>query len=53
MQSLEDGEASLFAVIDYTVTSARKAEPKTDTIRMEHRDDRERSGLEGQQRARA
>jgi hypothetical protein len=35
VQSLEDGEASLFAVIDYTVTNAGTAEPKTDTIRMD------------------
>jgi len=34
VQSLEEGEASLFAVIDYTVTNAATAEPKTDTIRM-------------------
>ncbi|MGH2701156.1 MAG: hypothetical protein ACRDJB_03070 [Actinomycetota bacterium] len=34
VQSLEDGEASLFAVIDYTVTNAGTAEPKTDIIRM-------------------
>jgi hypothetical protein len=34
VQSLEDGEASVFAVIDYTVTNAGTAESKTDTIRM-------------------
>ena len=34
VQSLADGEASLFAVIDYTVTNAGTTEPKTDTIRM-------------------
>jgi len=34
VQSLTDGEASLFAVIDYTVTNDGTAEPKTDTIRM-------------------
>ncbi|MGH2828007.1 MAG: hypothetical protein ACRDKF_13670 [Actinomycetota bacterium] len=35
VQSLEDGEASVFAVVDYTVTNAGTAEPKTDTIRMD------------------
>ena len=34
VQSLEDGEGSLFAVVDHTVTNANTEEPKTDTVRM-------------------
>ena len=34
IQSLEDGEGSVFAVVDHTVTNASTDEPKTDTVRM-------------------
>ena len=34
IQSLEDGEGSVFAVVDHTVTNANTDEPKTDTVRM-------------------
>ncbi|MGH2752740.1 MAG: hypothetical protein ACRDK3_18005 [Actinomycetota bacterium] len=34
VQSLSDGEGSVFAVINYTVTNAGTEEPKTDTVRM-------------------
>ncbi|MGH2698615.1 MAG: hypothetical protein ACRDJL_05365, partial [Actinomycetota bacterium] len=32
VQSLSEGEGSVFAVIDYTVTNAGTDEPKTDTV---------------------
>jgi len=34
IQSLEDGEGSVFAVVDHTVTNSTTDEPKTDTVRM-------------------
>lgn len=34
VQSLSDGEGSVFAVVNYTVTNAGTDEPKTDTIRL-------------------
>ena len=34
VQSLREGQGSLFAVVSYTVTNAETSEPKTDTIRM-------------------
>jgi hypothetical protein len=34
VQSLEDGEGSVFAIVDHTVTNANTEEPKTDTVRM-------------------
>jgi Mce-associated membrane protein len=34
VQSLSEGEGTVFAVIDYTVTNAGTDEPKTDTVRM-------------------
>ena len=34
IQSLAEGEGSVFAVIDYTVTNAAADEPKTDTVRL-------------------
>jgi hypothetical protein len=34
VQSLADGEGSVFAVVDYTVTNAGTDEPKTDTVRL-------------------
>ncbi len=34
VQSLGDGEGSVFAVVDYTVTNAGTDEPKTDTVRL-------------------
>lgn len=34
VQSLSDGEGSVFAVINFTVTNAGTDEPKTDTVRM-------------------
>jgi hypothetical protein len=34
IQSLGDGEGSVFAVVDHTVTNRSTDEPKTDTVRM-------------------
>jgi hypothetical protein len=34
VQSLSEGEGSVFAVVDYTVTNAGTEEPKTDTVRL-------------------
>jgi hypothetical protein len=34
VQSLEDGEGSVFAIVDHTVTNANTDEPKSDTVRM-------------------
>ena len=34
VQSLADGEGSVFAVVNYTVTNAGTEEPKTDTVRL-------------------
>ncbi|CAN5538515.1 hypothetical protein BH20ACT23_BH20ACT23_08190 [soil metagenome] len=34
VQSLTDGEGSVFAVVNYTVTNAGTDEPKTDTVRL-------------------